>query len=154
MANRTPCTVRWTRTSRAVPGSAAMSGRVAGLVALTLAAAGLGGCASHAETPNTHFFRGADEVGDLQEQGDFMRERLLRQFPLGSQGDAGLIAYLKSQGFKVERTHVPGNREHPVLGEAEHFYGPFLIPVKTGVMWRLDQQGRLSEVVVNHGPDF
>lgn len=134
-----------------MPGSAARAGRVAGLVALALAGAALGGCV---RTPDTAFFEGFDVAGG-SEQAPLMRQRLLRGFPLGTQGDAQLIAYLKSQGFEVERRDVPGNSENPVYGRARYAHrGAFVMLFETGVSWRLDPQGRLSELDVTHGSVF
>lgn len=132
-----------------MPGSAARARRVAGLGALALAAAALGGCV---RTPDTAFFEGFDVVGG-SEQAPLMRERLLRAFPLGTQGDAQLIAYLKSQGFEVGRWDVPANPQNPAYGQARYAHrGAFVTLFETGVYWRLDPQGRLSELDVNHEP--
>lgn len=122
-------------------------------LAVLAAAICLSGCrVVHQELPPTPLFEGVDRTsGGGEGGGRMLRERLLRQFPLGTQ-DQKLAEFLRTQQFKVERSHIPENRANPFHGEAKQYVGPLIFGhTLVSVHWRADAQGRLTEITTWYG---
>lgn len=122
------------------------------VLAILVAAICLSGCrVVHKEAPLTPLFEGLDRAANGGEGAERMlRERLLRQFPLGTQ-DQNLAEFLRTQRFEVERRHVPENVANPFRGEAKQYVGPLIGHSLISVHWRADAQGRLTEITTWYG---
>lgn len=120
------------------------------LAILTLSGV-LAGCS--AGPPDTPLFAGMPERSSHDERKALLAERWGRRYPIGG-AEAGLEAYLTSQGFKTKRltnTLAPGQ---PIYGEARVRYGPGLCQMIADVHWRGDRHGMLTELYVDHSADL
>ncbi len=103
--------------------------------------------------PSTPLFAGIPARATHAERQAALTERLEQKFKVG-RPEAGLEAYLKSQGFKTKRLTSSLAPGQPIYGEARMKYGPGLCQMIADVHWRADPTGLLSELNVEHTADF
>jgi len=76
-----------------------------------------------------------------------LRQRVVERFPIGH-SDAGLEAYLKSEGMKTRRVVTPDIEDYPIFGEGRVDGRGRLCPREAIIQWRADHTGTIRELFV------